>query len=308
MSLPWVVRRSLSPSTEKGTKVLRNIILKENNRIQWERIMELMAFKNSAEAASESNKASNSAEEASTLAAASESSSAAATKSASTKPSTSKEASPSSRTKKKASIAAARTPEDIARKQKEYATARQAAMKDAVGTLLGSTNGRALRGVLKDLDTPDLIWKLGSREGRPILKMGIEKTLSNVFCRGSTKAKTAAQSRAVTTTNENSSSSSNRRQQEAENYRPVSEACKQLREKQSKRTKLVTKFLIRRHLAKCLLAPRGIAGTLRLMASTLQITMSLVVRSTLRILRASIASPTQISPGTKETTAAAEPQ
>jgi len=309
MSLPWVVRRSLSPSTEKGTKVLRNIILKENNRIQWERIMELMAFKNAAEAASESSKAGDSAEESPTLAAASsESSSAAATKSASPNPTTAKESSPSSRTKKKASIAAARTPEEIARKQKEYATARQAAMKDAVGTLLGSTNGRALRGVLKDLDTPDLIWKLGSREGRPILKMGIEKTLSNVFRRGSTKAKTAAQSRAATTTNENSSGSSNRRQQEVENYRPVSEACKQLREKQSKRTKLVTKFLIRRHLAKCLLGPRGIAGTVRLMASTLQITMSLVVRSTLRNLRASIASSTQGSPGTKETPAAAEPQ
>ena len=180
------------------------------------------------------------------------------------------------------SVAASRTPEEQERKSKEFADARKGAMKDAMGTLLGSTNGKALRSVLKDLDTPDLVWKLGSKEGRPIVRMGIETALKTMSGSGSANAETKS-----TTTTESSSNNNNKRN-ETENYRPVSEECKQLREKQTRRTKQVTRFLIRRHFRKCLRAAKGIAGMARLMASALQITISLLLRKTFRNLLAQL--------------------
>lgn len=42
MSMPWAVRRSLSPSTREGIRVLRNTFLTEDNRVQWDRFLELM--------------------------------------------------------------------------------------------------------------------------------------------------------------------------------------------------------------------------------------------------------------------------
>lgn len=262
MSLPWVVKRSLSPSTEKGRKVLRNTILKPDNTIQWERIMELMEMQKMAtEAASEAE--ANTSEEADEPTTVVESSS------------LEKEKSPT--------IAAAKTSEEKARKQKEFAAARQGAMKDAIGTLLGSTNGRALRGVLKDLDTPDLIWKLGSRQGRPILKMGTEKALSSLF--GRSKRSATAQ---VVTESDSVTQTSSSLHEEIENYRPISDACLELREKQTKRSKMVTSFLIKLHVRKCLLGLKGTVGLARLALSTLQISAVLVVRNTMRRIRSTI--------------------
>jgi len=261
MSLPWVVRRSLSPSTDKGREVLRNTILKKDNRIQWERVMELMEMQ---KAAAEASSKTELTEESSPMAITNEPNAIATTEVVT--PSPSKE--------DITSVAASRTPEEKERKSKEFADARKGAMKDAMGTLLGSTNGRALRSVLKDLDTPDLVWKLGSKEGRPIVRMGIETALKTMSGSGSANAET----KSATTTE----SSSNNTPKEIENYRPVSEECKQLREKQTRRTKQVTRFLIRRHFSKCLRATKGIAGMARLMASALQITISLLLRKTIR--------------------------
>eukprot|EP00592_Proboscia_alata_P020280 CAMPEP_0194420790 /NCGR_PEP_ID=MMETSP0176-20130528/20076_1 /TAXON_ID=216777 /ORGANISM="Proboscia alata, Strain PI-D3" /LENGTH=798 /DNA_ID=CAMNT_0039228595 /DNA_START=397 /DNA_END=2793 /DNA_ORIENTATION=+ len=41
IAMPWAVRRSLSPSTQKGIQTLRGALLTEDNRIQWGRFMEL---------------------------------------------------------------------------------------------------------------------------------------------------------------------------------------------------------------------------------------------------------------------------
>ncbi len=269
MSLPWVVKRSLSPSTEKGRKVLRNTILKPDNTIQWERIMELMEMQKMASAPSEETN-DNTVEETSEPATVVESSSL------------------ENENEKSPTIAAATTPEEKARKKKEFAAAQQGAMKDAIGTLLGSTNGRALRGVLKDLDTPDLIWKLGSRQGRPILKMGTEKALSSLF--GKSKTADAPQ---VSLESDPLAQTSSSLHEEIENYRPISDACLELRQKQTKRSKMVTSFLFKLHLRKCLLRFKGIVGIARLTLSTLQISAFLIVRNTMRRLRSIIRpSPT----------------
>ena len=264
MSLPWVVRRSLSPSTEKGRRVLRSTILKKDNKIQWERIVELVEMQKAAAAA-------GAGEEEGTISIESSSEATATGGTTMAGPSTVVD-----KAKKGPTVPAAKTAEDKARKAREFAAAQQGAMKDAIGTILGSTNGRALRSVLKDLDTPDLLWKLGSKEGRPILRMGTEKVLKSMF--GGLKAATAK---------ENGSSNSSSLHEEIENYRPISDACRQLREKQTKRSKQVIFFLVKRHLRKCLLGFKGIVGVVRLVVSTLQISTFLLLRNTLRTLRVS---------------------
>jgi len=268
MSLPWVVRRSLSPSTEKGRKVLRNTILKADNKIQWGRIMELMEMQKAAATADATTSEESSFETAAT-------------------PVDSSALTTTQEEKKGPTVPAATTREEKARKKEEFAAAQQGAMKDAIGTLLGSTNGRALRGVLKDLDTPDLIWKLGSKEGRPILKMATEKMLNSLFGR-SKPSKSKEEVAKAATTEITSESNSSSLHGENENYRPISDACLELKEKQIKRSKQVTSFLIKRHLRKCLLGYKGIVGMARLMISTLQLSAILVLRNTMRRLKATI--------------------
>lgn len=277
MSLPWVVRRSLSPSTEKGRRVLRNTILKKDNKIQWERIMELVEMqKAAAKAAGEDTTSDESSSGGGAVAGTMVVESSSVVEEG----------------KKGPTVPAARTAEEKARKEKEFAAAQQGAMKDAIGTLLGSTSGRALRGVLKDMDTPDLIWKLGSKEGRPILRMGTKKMLSSLF--GGSKASNSERTSATTATKitaeSNSGSNSASLHGETENYRPISDACLQLREKQAKRSKQITSFLIKRHLRKCLLGFKGIVGITRLVISMLQISILLVLRNNLRRLKTSIRS------------------
>ena len=171
------------------------------------------------------------------------------------------------------------TPEEKERKKKEYAAAQQGAMRDAVGTLLGSTNGKALRGVLKDLDTPDLIWKLGSLQGRPIVKLGTE-TILNKFMFSRFRRKTKKNSSG--SNNKSGQQQQLRRHEEEENYRPVSEECKALRDRQARRTKQVTRFLLRNHAKRCLFRIKGITGIVRLALSALQITLSIVLSRTLQ--------------------------
>merc|ERR1712238_374162 len=48
MASPWAIQRSLSPSTKKGFDLFRSSILTENNRIQWQRLLELTNVKNDA--------------------------------------------------------------------------------------------------------------------------------------------------------------------------------------------------------------------------------------------------------------------
>lgn len=42
MAMPWAVRRSLSPSTQKGIDVFRTTLLTEDNKIQWQRLLDLV--------------------------------------------------------------------------------------------------------------------------------------------------------------------------------------------------------------------------------------------------------------------------
>ena len=292
MSLPWVVKRSLSPSTEKGRTVLRNTILKKDNTIQWERILELVNLQQQAAAVSSAGDETTTAPAVPVARASEESSPPPA---AATPPAAAAASTAAKRRERASANAASRTPEERERKQREFAAARQGAMRDAVGTLLGSTGGTALRGVLKDLDTLDLVWKLGSREGRPILKMGTERAVEALLSscrwspggRGRRNAETSASSSTASSSTAATKQATGSKHRDIENYRPVSEACAALRSRQAKRTKAVTVFLAKLHTRRLLSRVRGVVGLVRLGLSALQIAAALLLRKTVkRVLEA----------------------
>lgn len=282
MSLPWVVRRSLSPSTDKGIDVLRNTILKSNNKIQWERLLDLInsTTNNSQEKEEDDDDTTSAVAVTETVeSSVSPPTQSSATSSTVVTDSTNETPTTATATTSVSPIASSLSPledhenekELKEQKQKEYADSRNAAMKDAVGTLLGSTEGKALRGVLKDLDTPDLIWKLGSIEGRPILKMATTKVVNSFSLFTSTRG----------------SSSSIINEKVAvlvEDIRPISEECKELRERQIQRTKLVTRLLVKKQLKSCLFSFKGIIGTSRLLLGMIQITTSILIQKMIRKL------------------------
>jgi len=120
MAMPWAVKRSLSPSTEKGIQVFRQTLLTEENQIQWQRILDLLA-------ASQNND-----EGVDTI------------------------------TETSATVQAT-------------AAKRNAALQDAIASLLGSSDGRALRRALMDVDLVDVLVKLSSPEARPLLQQAMAK-------------------------------------------------------------------------------------------------------------------------------------
>mmetsp|Transcript_30759 Transcript_30759/g.34539 ORF Transcript_30759/g.34539 Transcript_30759/m.34539 type:complete len:722 (+) Transcript_30759:818-2983(+) len=326
MSLPWVVRRSLSPSTTKGIQTLRNTILTSKNQIQWERFVELASSLSEASASS-------------------------APQSDTTSTPTSSTASVESPTSDSTNTIAGDDDTPQQKKQQEYDSARNDAMKDAVGTLLGSLEGKALRSVLKDIDTPDLLWKLSSKQGRPIVQMTTEKILEKwQSTRSSSKTSTSFFSKLIsfkqkiqqkesspltsllqskdneeyhkqvmmiTTTADSDDNKIQTTETETtapitieggleaeqeeteiknsvtiENYRPISEECKQLRKRQIQRTKLVTNILIRRQLKSCLVSVKGLLGMTRLSLSILQIMTSIFVHKMIHKIKLMTTIPT----------------
>lgn len=277
MSLPWVVRRSLSPSTDKGIDVLRNTILKSNNKIQWERLLDLInSTTNNNQEEDDDDTPAVAVTETVESSVSPPPQSSASSSTVIVTDSTNEMPTTATATTSVSPIASSLSPLEDNENEKElkeqkregYADSRNAAMKDAVGTLLGSTEGKALRGVLKDLDTPDLIWKLGSIEGRPILKMATTKVVNSFSLFTSTRSRSSNEKVAVL----------------VEDIRPISEECKELRERQIQRTKLVTRLLVKKQLKSCLFSFKGIMGTSRLLLGMIQITTSILIQKMIRKL------------------------
>jgi len=196
ISMPWAVRRSLSPSTQKGIDVFRSTLLTEENKIQWQRLLDLAKMSN------EGNDT--------TVHVVAE------------------------------QISDIEAKEAIEAQRK---VAMKAAMEDAVGTLLGSSDGRALRRVLKDLDSADLISKLSSRDGRPLLKTAVAQASNRLFSKTSPLKLQESKSVPI------------------ENIRPISEECVQLRMRQSRWNKRIKRHLITHHMKLCLLQWKGLKAT-----------------------------------------------
>ena len=161
--------------------------------------------------------------------------------------------------------------------------AKASAMNDAVGSLLGSTSGLALRQTLKDLDSTDLILKVVSKEGRalrhaaaqavgsaigaPVSRFLSKKASGPDGGRGSGGSAHALEAgtiregafAAVAT---------------ADAARPVSEVAKLLRQRQSKWKRKVALCLLQVHLTRQL--QRGRQGALAL-ASLLYLSVRILV-------------------------------
>ena len=240
MAMPWAMRRSLSPESDEGIATLRSTFLTPDNRVQWARLLELIA----ADAADAD--AAPPAADAATA-----------------------DAAPASTSARSEALAA----------QSEAAKA--AAMNDAVGSLLGSRPGVALRRAISDLDSTDLAYRLVSKEARPLRRAAVSALVDALSA--SWKARHAegvdgagadgacalldAAPLSPTAGQAQPSEASSTRGAEAssgESARPISAEAMLLRERQERRKKQVTKLLVKSHLSRQL--QRGFKGGVALMS------------------------------------------
>lgn len=117
----------------------------------------------------------------------------------------------------------------IARKKTKASqeNAKKAAMNDAVVSLLGSTEGKVLRRALRDLDTGDLLKKLSSKDGRPLLQKAVAAATSSTL-----QTKHIFNSPDLLPFD----------------HRPVSDECAQLRQRQARWKRKVCRLLLWSHI------------------------------------------------------------
>ena len=215
MAMPWAVRRTLSPSTQKGIDVFRSTLLTDKNKIQWQRLLDL------------------------------------------TKVSKETNVSPAG------AVDQIQISEIKQANQAERDGAKKAAMEDAVGTLLGSSDGKALRRVLKDLDSADFVSRLSSRDGRPLLQLAVGQLSNHLFRKRASKEMVEELQGGSAPAKESEPSIGMPIVISTENLRPISDECIQLRKRQSRWNKRVRRHLIAHHTKRCLLRWRGLIATTR---------------------------------------------
>ena len=143
MAMPWAIRRSLSPSSAGGVATLRSMLLTDDNRVQWDRLLEMVEQAQQAQQADAETAETQQQQQqqhAATAAAA------------------------ETLTTATAEAEAA----EAASNARANAAAKSEAMNAAVGSLLGSPQGRALRLTLRDMDSTDLAAKLLTKEAQSL--------------------------------------------------------------------------------------------------------------------------------------------
>ena len=262
MAMPWAVRRSLSPSSADGKKMMRSTLLKPDNRVQWERVLEL---------ASES--------------------------------STSDDPNSKAATPTTAEAAAAVAEAEEKRSQSEKAKAE--AMNDAVGSLLGSPEGAALRRALRDVDSTDLIVRLMSRDARQLrhaAALAVSGALTSLIPRRGKKPKTMTNAdvksmvgTVVPTGGAAAAAQALEAKKEAADAaRPISEAATQLRLKQDRWKRKVAMLLLATHLRRQLeKGKQGVLALFSLFYLSLRIAVGAVRQAVLR----GVAKAVQLLPG-----------
>ena len=270
MAMPWAVRRSLSPLTEEGREGLRSALLTEDNRVQWDRLLQLVeGATNAADADADANADADSNAHASVI----------------------QVGENPTETDGPPGAAAAEAAAAAAEKARANEVAKNAAMGDAVGTLLGSqSDGAALRRVLTDLDSTDLISRLVSREGRGLrhaAALAVSRSIRMPSRVGQSEGATRTILQNVPSVNgdNNGGEGGGGGDTDAE-ARPVSEACRLLRERQLRHKRKVTMFLIRSHfLRQFRRGGRGAVALLSLSYLSLRVVAGAVRQAFLRSLR-----------------------
>ena len=176
VSLPWALRRALSPSTEDGARQLRSSILTADNQLQWEKIMTLLrdALSSSSDGSSSSSDGSSSSsdEQRSAAAAAAERSTAAVAAAAATAARAAAAAPHVGSGPGRASegvvlqtgmghVGSSAGPSKLAK----LAGSGAATPMESVMELLGSPEGIHLRRIANDLDSTELLLRLASPRG-----------------------------------------------------------------------------------------------------------------------------------------------
>jgi len=145
-------------------------------------------------------------------------------------------------------------------------------MKNAMLKLLGSSDGKALRKVLKDMDSVDLLSKLSSRDGRLILQMAGNKAAQHLLRERPEKGE------------DNILSESQNESIAIEDRRPLSETCTLLRERQLRWTRKVIPILIKIHAQRCLSQIKGLKAIVKFFFVGLKVMLlSLIKESTSKI-------------------------
>lgn len=137
----------------------------------------------------------------------------------------------------------------------ERKLAQNAAMKDAVGSLLGSSEGKTLRRVLKDIDSVDLVSKLSSHDARPILK----KSVGQLFNKNSSRSKNIFTASTSKETGSLTNKATTTKQQNI--HRPVSQECTDMRIRQSRWNEKMKWHLFSHHAKQCLMNLKGLRAT-----------------------------------------------
>ena len=194
MALPWAVKRTLSPSTPKGIQVFRSTLLTKENKVQWERLVELVRQGNQEQQQQQHEQQQHEQQPVSARGEKRNNSFLETSTQTVVKVDKDKEEEeegvmeatvlemampiPSTNTAMVSSSSSSQPRYDTAnqqaqQQQQQQQEAKTAAMNNAIGSLLGSSEGRALRRVLKDIDSIDLMERLASRENRDLLQRAL---------------------------------------------------------------------------------------------------------------------------------------
>jgi len=211
MAMPWAMRRSLSPESAEGIATLRGMLLTNDDRVQWQRLLTMF------EEAQASSKSAAPAAPAAPAALAPPAPAAA--------PSQAQAASQEAASRGEAASLSASND-----------AAKTAAMNDAVGSLLGSRPGSTLRRALSDLDSTDLIQRLVSPSARQ-LRRAAALALSHRLADALGSAARAAEASSALAT-------------DGEDARPISAAARRLRTAQQQKRVQVVTLLVKSHLSR----------------------------------------------------------
>lgn len=131
-------------------------------------------------------------------------------------------------------------------KQSTSSIDRNEAMKNALNSLLGTTDGKALRQALNDLDSADLLMKLASNDGRVILDKIVMLFVLRLRNRKS-------------------------KQEEICDNRPMSPEFTRKKLQTSRRRDRALRFLVKTHVVRCLLKWRGLKATVVFLKTFLKV-------------------------------------
>ena len=147
--------------------------------------------------------------------------------------------------------------------------AKKSAMQAALGSLLGATQGRALRRALKDVDSTDFLNQLATKDGRKILFKALTAVLES-------RRKKLEEPDLV----------------EVSNGRPTSKECLELRERETRWRKRISKLLILVHLKKQM-NMRGLLSIAKVTAVMVRVAVSMFLQNLKGSLQRRKLEPTQ---------------